>query len=71
MMTRSPAATFALRLKLIDDWHRTCYDIGSLTLLNTVRDSTRGPVGDRYFVSRGSFKIRYQCVNYRMQSRGA
>jgi hypothetical protein len=65
-----PSHDFALRFKSVDHWHRAYYDIGGLTLLNTVRDSTRGSVGDRYFVSRGFFKIWYQCVNCRMQSRG-
>src|ERR1051326_6636336 len=65
-----PGHDFALRLKSVDHWHRAYYDVGSLALFNTVRDSTRGSVGDHYFVSRGFFKIRYQCVNYRMQSRG-
>ena len=61
---------FALRLKLVDPWRRAYHDIGSLTLLNTVRDTARRTVGDRYFVSRGFFKFRYQCVNCRIQSHG-
>jgi hypothetical protein len=66
-----PSHRFALRLKSVDHWHRAYYDIGRLTRLNSVRDSTRGSVGDRYFVSRGFFKVRNQCVNCRMQSHGA
>jgi hypothetical protein len=78
MMMRSPGMTLpcarydlALRLKSVEHWHRANDDIGAFTLLNTVRDSTCGSVGDDYFVSRGLFKIRYQCVNDRVQSRGA
>ena len=70
-VTRLSSHDFALRLKLVDPWRRAYHDIGSLTLLNTVRDTARRTVGDRYFVSRGFFKIRYQCVNCRMQSHGA
>ena len=62
---------FALRSKLVHQWRGVYHKIGGLTLLKTVRDSARISVSDRYFVSRGFFKIQYQCVNCRMQSRGA
>ena len=71
MMIAVASHDFALRLKLVDQWRSAYHKIGGLTLLKTVRDSARISVGDRYFVSRGFFKIRYQCVNCRMQSHGA
>jgi hypothetical protein len=62
---------FALRSKLVHQWRSVYHKIGGLTLLKTVRDSACISVGDRYLVSRGFFKIWYQCVNCRMQSHGA
>jgi hypothetical protein len=51
---------FALRSKLVHQCRSVYHKIGGLTLLKTIRDSARISVGDSYFVSRGSFKIRDQ-----------
>ena len=57
--------------KLAHQWRSVYHKIGGLTLLKTVRDSARISVGDRYFVSRGLFKVRDQYVKCRVQSYGA
>ena len=71
MMMRVASYDLALRSKLVHQWRSVYHKIGGLTLLEAVRDSSRISVGNRYFVTRGVFKIRYQCVNCRMQSHGA
>jgi hypothetical protein len=62
---------FTLRLKLVDQWPSAYHDIGSLTLLNTVRHCTRCSIGDCDFVPRRFFKVRDQCDHCRLQGHGA